>query len=156
MFCMKYPCKHLCQCMWSKETSHKCVVIFSFKYWVYRVQKNSMLKLSEEIRGTKNQDLFSINCVLYLHLCSAMDHQTVWLRLEIKQNYWSILEEEVIIWYQTETGCSNNWLRYTADSDTACLICVLKSARFLLDSCCYLNDSLQNQLVMCTSSFSCM
>ena len=57
-----------------------------------------------------------------------------------------------------ETWSSNMWALtswYTADSDTVRLTFALKSAMFLPDGCCYLNDSLQNQLVICTSSFSC-
>ena len=65
----------------------------------------------------------------------------VWLRLEIKQNHWSILKKVVF--------CTNleQMFKFTAtDLDTQPttmqqrLMCSLKNARLLSDGCCCLND----------------
>ena len=105
----------------------------------------------------QNQDQLSY--VGHVSLHCHRPSKGVWLSLQMKQKHWSVLREKKSCnLVPIETVCSNMWAPtswYTADCDTARLIFALKSVRLLPEGCCYLNDCIQNQLVMCTSSFLC-
>jgi hypothetical protein len=76
----------------------------------------------------------------------------VWLRLEIKEKYWSILKNKDVICYKLQSAFQTygHGLRYTANADAAVTdVCTKKPG------CCCLNDPLQNQLAICESTFSC-
>ena len=103
---------------------HKYKILSCKMYCLkYVVWKNSTPKLRGVIGGTITKFHFQAT-IFFVGPASLQYHgpsKWVWLRMEIKQNHWSILKNKDVIYYQLRPDflTYGHGPRYTADADAA-------------------------------------
>ena len=138
------------------------IYVFSMWFWkcntskfhhdfidtLYSMWKNSVPKLCEMIGGNKTkfycQGTICWRCVLAV----LWTENGVWLRLEIKQNHWSVLEKKDVFHTNLEQMFKGTTTELNTQLTTTQqrLTCVLKNIRSLPD-CCYCLNSMGNKIL---------